>query len=95
MTHLHQVHVWHNSLDLLDDLSLGGRVNLLQLDSKDSLLLGLLLCFGKRIDQTWTPDYEHVKPTSAGASVAAAAAAPPAGADAAGIATSVIFRRVC
>lgn len=42
-TYLDQVHVRHDGLDLPNDLCLGGSVNLLQLDGKDGLLLGLLL----------------------------------------------------
>jgi len=42
-THLNQVHVRHKSLDLPNDLRLGSRVELLELDVELSLLLWLLL----------------------------------------------------
>lgn len=42
-TNLHQVHVGHDRFNFLDNLGLGGRVNLLQLHGEDGLLLGLFL----------------------------------------------------
>lgn len=45
-THLNQIHVGHDSLDLADDLGLGGGVNLLELEREDGLLLGRLLLGG-------------------------------------------------
>jgi hypothetical protein len=43
VAYLDQVHVWHESFDLSDDLGLSGRVDLLQLDVECSLLFWLLL----------------------------------------------------
>jgi hypothetical protein len=49
--YLHQVHVWHDGLDLLDRLCLLSGIDLGQVDVEQGLLLRLLLrsrrCFGR------------------------------------------------
>jgi hypothetical protein len=90
-TNLNQIHVWHDCLDLSNNFCLASSINLLQLYAEYRLffrffLRNNLIMIGQ--------GHPKVSPTSTGAASSTAAAAPATGADAAGIAISVMFSRV-
>jgi hypothetical protein len=89
-TNLNQVHVWHDCLDLPNNFRLAGSVDLLQLYAEDRLFFRFFLRNNLIITEQGHP---KVSRTSTGAA-SSAAAAPATGADAAGIAISVMFSRV-
>lgn len=109
-THLDEVHVRHDGLDLPNDLGLGRRVELLELDGKDGLLLRGGLEEGQAIVSSQkhnANDGETERRARTGrpmerrtsGSAASAAAAPPAAAagaaEAAGMAISVMLSFSC